>query len=85
MAAFVFRVRKNKQSVFCHVSLCILQLIEDYEVCLDCASSKPVELAPGDCCGQSCRPCVLDIYEAELKLWKQNCWKRHGGGKDEVP
>ncbi|KAJ8040115.1 NADH-cytochrome b5 reductase-like [Holothuria leucospilota] len=59
-------------------------LMDDYEVCVDCLSSRPVEPVPSDCCGQGCSPCVLDIYDEELKLWKKNCWKRHGGGSDEV-
>ena len=31
-------------------------------------SEKPLE---SDCCGQGCTPCVMDLYEQDLKRWKQ--------------
>lgn len=40
---------------------------------LDAASSdaKPVKPPPGECCGSSCDPCVMDLYAQELKVWKE--------------
>ena len=32
--------------------------------------SRPQSPSPGDCCGSGCTPCVLDIYEQELKIWE---------------
>ena len=26
-----------------------------------------------DCCGQGCSPCVLDLYDQELKSWRRAC------------
>jgi hypothetical protein len=34
---------------------------------------RPVKPAAGDCCGSSCKPCVMDLYREELKVWKE-CW-----------
>ena len=31
---------------------------------------RPISPSPEDCCGSGCTPCVLDIYEQELRLWK---------------
>lgn len=31
---------------------------------------KPLD---ADCCGNGCNPCVFDIYEQELKIWKREC------------
>jgi len=40
---------------------------------LDAAFSdtKPVKPPPGECCGSSCDPCVMDLYAQELKVWKE--------------
>lgn len=32
---------------------------------------KPVKPAAGDCCGSSCKPCVMDLYREELMVWKE--------------
>jgi hypothetical protein len=32
---------------------------------------KPVKPPPGECCGSSCDPCVMDLYAQELKVWKE--------------
>lgn len=34
---------------------------------------KPTRPSPGDCCGSSCKPCVMDLYREELLVWKE-CW-----------
>lgn len=34
---------------------------------------RPAKPAPGDCCGSSCHPCVMDNYAEELRVWKE-CW-----------
>ncbi|XP_069794161.1 NADH-cytochrome b5 reductase-like isoform X2 [Narcine bancroftii] len=34
-------------------------------------SLRPHEPLPAQCCGSGCNPCVFDIYERELKKWKQ--------------
>lgn len=26
-----------------------------------------------ECCGSSCKPCVMDMYGEELRVWKE-CW-----------
>jgi hypothetical protein len=45
---------------------------------------RPVKPAPGDCCGSSCRPCVMDNYADELRVWKE-CWvKWEGKSREEV-
>jgi cytochrome-b5 reductase len=33
----------------------------------------PLQPDNGDCCGSGCVPCVFDIYEQDLKIWKQEC------------
>ena len=37
---------------------------------------KPEEPSQSDCCGSGCNPCVFDIYEQELKIWKKECQMR---------
>lgn len=32
----------------------------------------PQKPSDNDCCGNGCNPCVFDIYELDLKKWKQN-------------
>ncbi|KAB5566430.1 hypothetical protein GE09DRAFT_1273056 [Coniochaeta sp. 2T2.1] len=44
---------------------------------------RPVKPAPGDCCGSSCHPPVMDNYAEELKVWRE-CWvKWEGDGSEE--
>ena len=43
---------------------------------------RPVKPAPGDCCGSSCHPCVMDNYADELRVWKE-CWVKWDGREDE--
>lgn len=33
----------------------------------------PQEPKQWECCGSGCVPCVFDLYEQELKLWKREC------------
>jgi hypothetical protein len=33
--------------------------------------TKPIKPPPGECCGSSCDPCVMDLYAQELKVWKE--------------
>ena len=35
----------------------------------------PLEPDEKDCCGSGCTPCVFDIYEKDLRIWKQECQK----------
>ncbi|OIW24449.1 hypothetical protein CONLIGDRAFT_685425 [Coniochaeta ligniaria NRRL 30616] len=45
---------------------------------------RPAKPAPGDCCGSSCHPCVMDNYADELRVWKE-CWvKWEGDGGEEI-
>ncbi|KAM0708585.1 hypothetical protein Q7P35_005237 [Cladosporium inversicolor] len=39
---------------------------------------KPVKPPPGECCGSSCDPCVMDLYAQELKVWKECAAYREG-------
>lgn len=41
-------------------------------ISLPCPPLKPED---SDCCGSGCVPCVFDIYEQDLKIWKQECQK----------
>lgn len=41
-------------------------------ISLPCPPLKPED---SDCCGSGCVPCVFDIYEQDLKIWKQECCK----------
>jgi hypothetical protein len=43
---------------------------------------RPVKPGPGDCCGSSCQPCVMDSYAEELRVWKE-CWVKWEGGDGE--
>lgn len=46
---------------------------------------RPMKPAPGDCCGSSCHPCVMDNYAEELRVWKE-CWVKWEevkGGEEE--
>ena len=35
------------------------------------STTKPIKPPPGECCGSSCDPCVMDLYAQELKVWKE--------------
>lgn len=53
-------------------------------ISLPCPPLKPED---GDCCGSGCVPCVFDIYEQDLKIWKQECRKIQQNlrnGEDQV-
>ena len=39
----------------------------------ECLPEPPQEPHDSDCCGTGCIPCVFDIYEEEMKLWKAEC------------
>lgn len=54
--------------------------MDDFDVCDACKVNEPEAPAATDCCGQGCQPCVLDIHQDEINLWKRNCWKSHGEG-----
>lgn len=41
-------------------------------------NEKPVKPPPGECCGSSCDPCVMDLYAQELKVWKECAAYREG-------
>ncbi|XP_061175045.1 NADH-cytochrome b5 reductase-like [Saccostrea echinata] len=41
-------------------------------VSLPCPPLKPEDT---DCCGSGCVPCVFDIYEQDLKIWRKECRK----------
>ena len=47
-------------------------MAEDVEVD-GCLPELPQEPQDSDCCGTGCTPCVFDIHEEELKLWKAQC------------
>ncbi|CAH0763168.1 unnamed protein product [Bemisia tabaci] len=32
---------------------------------------EPVKPNSSDCCGSGCVPCIVDVYEAELRKWKE--------------
>lgn len=34
---------------------------------------KPEKPLDSDCCGQGCDPCILDIYQEELRIWEAEC------------
>ena len=34
---------------------------------------EPEEPLPSDCCGLGCSPCVFDIYERDLEIWRNEC------------
>jgi hypothetical protein len=38
------------------------------------STTKPIKPPPGECCGSSCDPCVMDLYAQELKFWVK--WRR---------
>lgn len=33
-------------------------------------SARPLPPNPDSCCGSDCNPCILDIYDEELRLWQ---------------
>ncbi|GAA5951303.1 hypothetical protein JCM3765_002439 [Sporobolomyces pararoseus] len=41
--------------------------------------SKPLKPEIWECCGSSCKPCVLELYKQELKVWEE-C---HPDGEEE--
>ena len=53
---------------------------------------KPLKPPPGECCGSSCDPCVMELYAQELRVWKECEGLREGlragdgdgGGGEEV-
>lgn len=40
---------------------------------------EPQKPLDSDCCGTGCVPCVFDIYEQEVKIWKAECRKVKAG------
>lgn len=46
---------------------------------------KPEEPLSSDCCGSGCTPCVFDIYEEDLKRWKQQCQAVTEGTGNKLP
>ncbi|XP_045612152.2 NADH-cytochrome b5 reductase-like [Procambarus clarkii] len=49
----------------------------------DLLPPKPQAPKPSDCCGTGCFPCVHDIYEQDLKVWKRKCELIRSGGTEE--
>lgn len=43
---------------------------------------RPVKPGNDECCGSSCKPCVMDMYAEELKVWKE-CWIKWEGGEGD--
>lgn len=41
-------------------------------------ASRPIKPGNDECCGSSCKPCVMDLYAEELKVWKE-CWIKWEG------
>ena len=59
--------------------------IRDNAAGSECSTSEillpemPTEPLPGDCCGTGCTPCVFDIYEQEMAIWKEECERLRRG------
>lgn len=51
----------------------------DIPVCLPQKPERPLD---SDCCGQGCDPCVLDLYEEEVKIWEEEC-RRISAGEEK--
>lgn len=49
----------------------------------DLLPPKPQAPHPSDCCGTGCCPCVHDIYEQDLKAWRQQCDLTRNGAQEE--
>lgn len=49
------------------------------------SETRPLKPPPGECCGSSCDPCVMDLYAQELKVWKECKALREVGDGDGVP
>lgn len=47
------------------------------------SAEKPVKPPPGECCGSSCDPCVMDLYAQEVRVWKECREVREGLGEDQ--
>ncbi|XP_035698816.1 NADH-cytochrome b5 reductase-like [Branchiostoma floridae] len=45
----------------------------------DWLPAEPEKPLPSDCCGNGCVPCVMDIYEQEMQLWREECRSRREG------
>ena len=48
---------------------------------------KPLRPLDSDCCGSGCKVCVFDIFEKQLKQWKERCRQKlplitHGPAED---
>lgn len=50
---------------------------------------KPEPPDPQDCCGSGCVRCIFDLYEEQLKTWRETCAaieRANGAAKDpELP
>lgn len=47
--------------------------------------TRPVK-PPADgreCCGSACKPCVMDLYGEELRVWKE-CWRDQDDKQEEI-
>lgn len=45
---------------------------------------KPERPLDSDCCGQGCDPCVLDLYDEDLKIWEEECKLIRNGEEKKV-
>jgi hypothetical protein len=47
------------------------------------SETRPVKPPPGECCGSSCDPCVMELYAQESRVWKE-CEGLRGGGNGVI-
>ena len=49
---------------------------EENSVTLPNPPEKPLD---SDCCGNGCVPCVMDVYQEEVAVWKAECCRLREG------
>ena len=68
-------VNKNEIIIFCSVVRAHAREVhvQIMDVDDDQIPDPPLKPLPGDCCGNGCTPCVLEVYQKELELWQSVC------------
>lgn len=51
------------------------------------AARRPHDAPPprpgaDECCGSSCKPCVVDLWREEVDVWRERWWGDKKGGPD---
>ena len=82
LVAFLPLIINKNDTAAIVLDKCFLVVCSDLIYKLMCMKTMndppPCPPSPSACCGNGCTPCVNDIYEKELELWKERQDKKAG-------